>query len=80
MVSTDSTTHFKSMVITDVDAHRPINQLRAAAVKHMKLQGKLFVQVAHGPAPVNEFSNVDLFPMLYLTLFPYGCGGFEDQA
>jgi len=56
-----------------------VNQLRAAAVRHAKMKNKPFVQVAHGPKPVNEFFNVDLFPMLYPTLFPYGCGGFEDR-
>ena len=73
-------THFESVVIADVDAHTPAKQLRAAAVHHAKTLGKPFVQVAHGPNPVNEFSNVDLFPNLYPTLYPYGCGGFEDKT
>ena len=73
-----SHTHFESVVIADVDAHTPANQLRAAAVHHAKMKGRPFVQIGHGLKPVNEFFNVDLFPMLYLTLFPYGCGGFED--
>jgi hypothetical protein len=72
-------THFESVVVADVDAHTPVNQLRAAAVRHAKTKGKPFVQVGHGPRPVNEFFNVDLFPALYPTLFPYGCGGFEDR-
>jgi hypothetical protein len=75
-----STTHFESVVIADVDVHTPMNQLRAAAVRHVKTRGQPFVQVAHGPKPVNEFFNVDMFPSLYLTLFPYGCGGFEDRG
>jgi hypothetical protein len=75
-----SNTHFESVVIADVDAHTPVNQLRAAAVHHAKTKGKPFIQVGHGPKPVNEFFNVDLFPMLYPTLYPYGCGGFEDRA
>ena len=74
-----SATHFQSVVVADVDAHTPANQLSAAAVRHAKTKGKPFVQVGHGPVPVNEFFNVDLFPMLYPTLFPYGCGGFEDR-
>ena len=72
--------HFESVVITDIDAHTPVSQLRAAAVRHAKVKNKPFVQVGHGPRPVNEFFNVDLFPMLYPTLFPYGCGGFEDRG
>ena len=75
-----SETHFESVVVADVDAHTPANQLRAAAVRHAKTQGKPFVQVAHGSSPVNEFFNVGLFPMLYPTLYPYGCGGFEDRT
>lgn len=72
--------HFESVVIADVDAHTPPAQLRAAAVRHAKTRGRPFVQIAHGSTPVNEFFNVNLFPMLYPTLFPYGCGGFEDGA
>jgi len=75
----DGTTRFESVVVADVDAHTPMNQLRAAAVRHAKTKGKPFVQVAHGATPMNEFFNVDLFPMLYPTLFPYGCGGFEER-
>ena len=71
---------FDSVVVADVDAHTPVNQLRAAAVRHVKTQGKLFVRVGHGAEPMNEFNNVDLFPKLYPTLFPYGCGGFEDRC
>ena len=77
-VSTPSATHFESVVVADVDVHTPANQLRATAVHHAKTNGKPFVQIAHGPSPVNEFNNTDLFPMLYPTLFAYGCGGFED--
>lgn len=73
-------THFESVVIADVDAHTPANQLRAAAVRHAKTKGKSFVQVTHGAHPVNEFVNVEMFPSLYPTLFPYGCGGFEDHS
>ena len=71
--------HFESVVVTDVDAHTPAKQLTAAAIRHMTSKGKAFVQVAHGSKPMNEFFNVELFPMLYPTLYPYGCGGFEDK-
>ena len=72
-------THYESVVMTDVDAHTPATQLRAAAVRHAKTNGRPFVQVGHGSSPSNEFFNVNLFPALYPTLFPYGCGGFEDS-
>jgi hypothetical protein len=75
-----SSTHFESVVVADVDVHTPMNQMRAAAVRHVKSQGKPFVQVGHGPRPVNEFFNMDMFPSMYPTLFPYGCGGFEDRG
>jgi len=76
---TASSTSFESVVVADVDTHTPLNLLRAAAVRHVKMKAKPFVQIGHGSMPVNEFSNIDLFPMLYPTLFPYGCGGFEDR-
>jgi hypothetical protein len=78
--SQDSTAqnHFESVVITDVNAHTPLSQLTAAAVRHMRTKGLPYVQSRHGPKPLNEFFNVELFPMLYPVLFPYGCGGFED--
>ena len=75
----ETESRFESVVVTDVDAHTPVNQLRAAAVRHVKTNGKSFIRVGHGSKPVNEFFNVDLFPMLYPTLYPYGCGGFEDR-
>lgn len=73
-------THFESVVIADVDTHTPHSQLRAVAVRHAKTKGRPFVKISHGANPVNEFNNVDLFPILYPTLFLYGCGGFEDGA
>ena len=69
---------FSNVVITDVDAHAPANDLKAAALRHFK-QGGGFLAVTHEPAPVNEFVNPSLFPMLYPTLFPYGIGGIEDK-
>ena len=69
---------FSNVVITDVDAHAPANDLKAAALRHFK-QGGGFLTVPHEPVPVNEFFNPMLFPMLYPTLFPYGIGGVEDK-
>ena len=69
---------FSNVVITDVDAHAPANDLKAAALRHFK-QGGGFLAVPHEPVPVNKFFNPSLFPMLYPTLFPYGVGGVEDK-
>lgn len=69
---------FEKVTITDVDAHAPSLQLKAAALRHAK-QGGSFIEIPHDPIPVNEFFNPSMFPMLYPTLFPYGTGGFEDR-
>ena len=45
---------FSNVVITDVDAHAPANNLKAAAFRHFK-QGGAFLAVPHEQAPVNEF-------------------------
>ena len=70
---------FEKVVITDVDAHAPAHELRAAAVWHVKKKGGAYLQIPHDPEPVNEFNNPHLLPMCYPTLFPYGIGGFEDE-
>lgn len=70
---------FENVVITDVEGHASSNELRAAAVRHVKDKGKDYIKVAHGEQPVNEFGNPALFPMIYPCLFPYGVGGCEDS-
>ena len=70
---------FQKIVIADVDGNAPANELRAAALRHVK-GGRGYIQIPHDPTPVNEFFNPDLFPMIYPTLFPYGVGGFEDKT
>ena len=70
---------FDNVVITDIDAHAPAHELRAAAVRHVKKKGGAYLQIPHDPEPVNEFNNPHLLPMCYPTLFPYGIGGFEDE-
>ncbi|KAG1874384.1 hypothetical protein F4604DRAFT_1880863 [Suillus subluteus] len=60
------------VVVTDVDGNASANELRAAAVRHIKNKGGGYIQVPHDPEPVNEFFDPDLFPMIYPTLFPYG--------
>lgn len=69
---------FQNVVITDVDGSAPANELRAAAIRHVKKKGGGYIEINHDPAPVNEFFNPDMFPMIYPTLFPYGIGGFEN--
>lgn len=70
---------FQNVVITDVDGNAPANELRAAAVRHIKKKGGGYIEISHDPEPVNEFCNPSLFPMIYPCLFPYGIGGFEDS-
>ena len=70
---------FASVLITDVDNAVSSSQLAAAAIRHLRRKGGGYLQIPHQPQPSNEFSNPDLFPMLYPTLFPYGIGGFDDN-
>ncbi|KAI0790301.1 hypothetical protein BC629DRAFT_1266022, partial [Irpex lacteus] len=67
-----------SVVITDVDGSAPSNELRAAALRHVKQKGGGYVQMPHDALPANEFFEPTLFPKTFPTLFPYGCGGMED--
>ncbi|KAJ3850146.1 hypothetical protein EV368DRAFT_75311 [Lentinula lateritia] len=69
---------FESVVITDIDGNATVNELRAAAMRHIK-KGGSYVEIPHEASPVNEFFNPSMFPMIYPTLFPYGIGGFEDH-
>ena len=72
-------TVFENVVVTDVDGNTSSNQLRAAAMRHIKEKGGGYIEVPHDSKPVNEFFNPMLFPMIYPTLYPYGIGGFEDS-
>ncbi len=71
---------FQNVVITDVDGGASSNNLRAAAVRHIKWKGGGYIEINHDPVPVEEFYNPRLFPMMYPTLFPYGIGGMEDRT
>ncbi|OSD06277.1 hypothetical protein PYCCODRAFT_1442534 [Trametes coccinea BRFM310] len=71
---------FRKVVITDVDGRASSNELRAAAIRHIKNKGGGYLEIPHQPKPVNEFCNPDLFTMIYPTLFPYGVGGCEDRG
>ncbi|KAJ6525417.1 hypothetical protein B0H19DRAFT_872566, partial [Mycena capillaripes] len=69
---------FDSVVVTDVEGHAAPNELRKAAIEHLKMPGNNYVGIPHEGNPVNEFKNPTLFPMIYPTLYPYGIGGCED--
>lgn len=69
---------FQNVVISDVAGTATANKLRAAAFRHMKKQGKGYIQIARESAAVNEFNNLAMLPMCYPTLFPYGIGGADD--
>ncbi|KAJ4489691.1 hypothetical protein C8J55DRAFT_396414, partial [Lentinula edodes] len=69
---------FESVVIADVDGNATVNELRAAAMRHIK-KGGSYAEIPHEVNPVNEFFNPSMFPMIYPTLFPFGIGGFEDH-
>ncbi|KAI0814969.1 hypothetical protein BC629DRAFT_1579594 [Irpex lacteus] len=68
------------IVITDIDGSAPSNELRAAALRHVKQKGGEYVQLPHEALPANEFFDPSLFPKTFPTLFPYGCGGLEDLS
>src|ERR1700722_8524980 len=72
-------TPWQNVVITNIDASAPSNELRAAALRHVKKNGGGYLQIPHNSNPANEFNNPDLFPLMYPTLFPYGIGGFDDR-
>ena len=71
-------TIFNSIVVTGLNNDATVNQMRAAAINHMKAKGGGFLQIPHADKPANEFYNPDLLPLTYPTLFPYGVGGFKD--
>ncbi|KZV60817.1 hypothetical protein PENSPDRAFT_678724 [Peniophora sp. CONT] len=71
---------FQSVVITDVDGTACSNELRAAALKHVKEKGGAYIQIPHDPTPANEFNDPLLFPKIYPSLFPYGLAGFQDSS
>jgi hypothetical protein len=65
---------FDSVVVTNVEGHTSPNELRKAAIDHLKMPGKNYIGIPHDTNPVNEFKNPALFPMIYPTLYPYGLG------
>ncbi|KAH7931042.1 hypothetical protein BV22DRAFT_1101408 [Leucogyrophana mollusca] len=69
---------FQNVVVANVDGNAPSNELRAAALRHVKRNAGGYVEIPHGQLPVNEFVNPGLFPMIYPTLYPYGIGGCEN--
>ncbi|KAF8204727.1 hypothetical protein BJ912DRAFT_919331 [Pholiota molesta] len=51
---------FQNVVITDVDGNAPANELRAAALRHVK-RGGGYLKIPHDPTPVNEFLTQTYF-------------------
>ncbi|PBK86775.1 hypothetical protein ARMGADRAFT_1047806 [Armillaria gallica] len=72
--------NFESVVIADVDITSSSNNLRAAAMRHIKKRGGGYLELTHDPSPAEEYNNPLLFPMMYPTLFPYGVGSFEERT
>jgi hypothetical protein len=67
-------------VISDVDGHASLNELCAAAFRHIQKKKGGYLKLPHDSTPENEFVNLKLFPKMYPTLFPFGLGGFKDQT
>ena len=68
-----------SVIVTDVAGNASVAQLRDAAMRHFKSGGGYY-ELPHEKQAESEMYNVDLFPKVYPTLFPYGIGGIEDNA
>ncbi|KAJ6586318.1 hypothetical protein DFH09DRAFT_1245666 [Mycena vulgaris] len=76
----DDSIPFQNIMIADVDCHASSNELRAAALRHVKKSGGGYVQIPHDREPANEFKKDSLlFSLIYPTLFPYGIGGPNDS-
>lgn len=43
-------------------------------------KGDKMLEITESPTPLSEWNNPSLFPGMFPTLFPYGCGGFDDPA
>lgn len=69
---------FESVTVTDLDMkHASSNASKAAALKHMKQGGKA-IPIGHDKAPVSEYNDLELLPLLFPTLFCYGTGGSQS--
>ncbi|KAJ3530439.1 hypothetical protein NMY22_g8569 [Coprinellus aureogranulatus] len=71
---------FENIVMTNLTEAATADQLKTLASKHVKEENGAFLQVPHDVNPANEFYNKTLYPSMYPTLYPYGLGGFENQA
>ncbi|KAJ6543193.1 hypothetical protein DFH09DRAFT_1249382 [Mycena vulgaris] len=70
ILNSDGTIPFQNVVITDVDCHDSSNELRAAALRHVKNKGGGYIQIPHDRDPANEFKKDSLlFPMIPLFSF-----------
>ncbi|KAL0578897.1 hypothetical protein V5O48_003088 [Marasmius crinis-equi] len=71
---------FEKVDITNVASNATPNDLRTAALNHIKYRRGGYLEIRHEKGFVREFmiKNPSLFPMMYPTLFPYGLGGLDD--
>ncbi|KAJ6448801.1 hypothetical protein C8R45DRAFT_761930, partial [Mycena sanguinolenta] len=75
-ITTNDSIPFPNLVIADIECHASSNELRAAALRHVKKKGGGYLEIPHDRTPENEFRKDSLlFPLIYSTLFPYGLGG-----
>ncbi|KAF8222344.1 hypothetical protein L208DRAFT_1323174, partial [Tricholoma matsutake] len=79
-VPADAEIAFQKLVISDVEGHTSLNELKAAVLKHVQKKKGSYLKLPHGMSPENEFMNPQLFPKIYPTLFPFGIGGFEEPT
>lgn len=78
--SSTSCVHIKHTGIYDSDSTAiPGRFLKAAALRQLQPEQRPSVlAIPRAPVLQSEFNNLDLFPGMFPTLWPYGSGGFED--
>lgn len=69
---------FESIVVSNVNWTASSSELWAAAVQHIIEKCEGYLLYPHQANPTRDICNLQLFPMLYLTLFPFGIGGLQD--
>ena len=75
-----STATLTSILISDMNVHVSPNKLKAAAIHHLTRNGSGVLQISFGSESECDFGNANLFPKMFLCLFPYGIGGLEDTS
>ncbi len=68
---------FQNAVVTDIEGNEvSVKSMSLAALNHLRAGGA-YIRMLHDNVPSNEYTDYNLFPLLYPTLFPYSIGGFE---